>query len=215
MSDGLLGMLLLVVVIALVVGFIYKVIQWVEKRKVAYFEQLAAAYEGLTCEKDLAGKYGTAKGPVVLGTIQNKTFCAYTYTTGGGKNIEHWTAFEITHGLTLNGYALKLVHEHFFRKMGKRLGAVKEIELGVQDFDKRFLIQTENTATTRALLPKNVRDKALAIPNLYFGELVINNSSIVYKLPYQITTDHVYKHFTAGLDIGLLLLEGLERVYRA
>jgi hypothetical protein len=217
MASGGLADLFAFAVMAAFIGLmiygIYKLVLIQEKRLAESFKKIGSKY-GLKFEKDLLGEYGRKKGPVIKGSIKGHDFVCYTYQTGGGKHTVYWTEFKLRHNLAVEGYSLRLVNENIFRKMGKGLGMVNEIEIGVQDFDKRFLIDSENLSTTRSLFNRAVREKITSVPNMYFGELLIGNQDFCYKLPLVLSQEKTRDHFQTTLDATLLILDELKRVYR-
>lgn len=212
-TEDIIAGLFIIGFIAGLVFLIYKLVRYYEKKQDEAFQKLGVRY-GLTFEKDLDGAYGTKKGPIVKGTVKGCELICYTYTTGAGKSQVNWTTFKLKHNLSVENYRLRLVNEHFFRKMGKGLGIVKEIEIGVKDFDDRYLIDSENVSTTRAILNKRNRDKITSIPKMYFGEFLINESEIVYKVPLQMIQEKTSTHFQTALDVASLLVDELNRIYR-
>lgn len=207
--------LLLFLTMAVLFGYgIYRLIKMVERKKRAFFQAFADDYASLRYEQDKEGIYGLKKGPLLLGEIEEKPFICFTYSTGSGKQTVHWTKFELKHHLELNNYTLKLVNEHLFRTIGKKLGAIEELELGIEGFDKRFLIQSDDLSMTRAIFSKNVRDQLIEIPKMYFGELLITKDLISYQLPFQIVNDKTYNHFRTALDASVLMHRELKRIYR-
>lgn len=211
--ENIIAGLFMVGFIAGLIYLIYKLVRYFEKKQDEAFQKVGAKY-GLKFEKDINGQYGNKKGPLLKGTIKGCEIVCYSYTTGGAKNQVYWTAFKLKHNLSVENYSLKLVNEHIFRKMGKGLGMVKEIEIGVNDFDNRYLINSENISTTRAILNKRNRDKISSIPQMYFGELFINEEEIAYKVPLQIIHEKTSTHFQGALDAAVLLLDELNRIYR-
>ena len=211
--EELLAGLLMIAFIGGFVFLIYKLVLIYEKKLAENFKKLGNKY-GLQFEKDTLGQYGRKKGPLLKGNIKGHDFICYSYTTGGGKNRVDWTTFKLQHNLSIEGYRLRLVNEHIFRKIGKGMGVVKEIEIGVQDFDKRFIIDSENLSITRSLLNRNVREKITEIPNMYFGELLITDKEISYKVSLALNHEKTCKHFQTTLEAALLALEELKRVYR-
>lgn len=212
-SEEIIAAILIIGVVAGLIFLIYKLVVHFEKKKEENFKKLGRPY-GLRFEKDMLAEYGTKKGPLLKGTIKGHNFVCYTYVVGAGKNATYWTAFKLQHNLNTEGYRLRLASEHIFRKMGKGLGLVKEIEIGVQDFDHRFLIDAENLTTTRTLLNKKTRDKLTDIPKMYFGELLVDNQEIFYKVPLQLSHDKSCENFKIALEAAILLLDDLKRVYR-
>lgn len=213
MSEELLAGLLMVAFIGGFVFLIYKLVLIYEKKLAENFKKLGSKY-GLKFEEDTLGQYGRKKGPVLKGNIKGHDFVCYTYSTGSGKSRVDWTAFRLQHNLSVERYSLRLVNEHFFRKIGKGMGIVKEIEIGVQDFDKRFVIDSKNLSTTRSILGRNVREKITSIPSIYFGELLITHGEIFYKLGLTLNDAKTCNHFETTLEAALLILDELKRIYR-
>lgn len=212
--EDILGLLLL---IGFVVGIVYLIIRinrFFKGKLTATFKKIGDKY-GLVVHAENLAYHRKSTAAVLTGNIaENHAFACYTYSTGAGKNKTEWTEFKFQHNLDVRNYSLRLVNENLFRKMGKGLGVVKEIELGVQDFDKRFVIDAENISTTRAIFNRNVREQIMGVPNMYFGELLITPQDICYKVALPLYYDKTSEHFEATLDAALLILEELKRIYR-
>lgn len=216
-SNGAGEIVALLFVIAIVAGFVYLIIRINRyfKGKLAKTFKAIGDKHGLELDPENIVYHRKRRGPVLTGNIAERhPFTCHTYSTGGGKNKTEWTEFQFQHQLNVQGYTLRLVNENLFRKMGKGMGIVKEIELGVQDFDKRFVIDSENLSTTRAIFNRNVRETIISVPNMYFGELLITSQEICYKVALPLYYDETSKHFEKTLDATLLILEELKRVYR-
>ncbi|MBL4648732.1 MAG: hypothetical protein JKY03_03305 [Aureispira sp.] len=217
-TDGFANLIIFLFFIAVVVGFvylIYRIVLFSRKKLTEQFKKIGDKY-GLELEAGDIKYYKQQKNPVLKGNIRGHDFVCSTYCVGYDEKTKiEWTEFTLQHNLNVEGYNLRLVGENIFRKMGKGLGAIEEIEIGVQDFDKRFLIDSENLSTTRSLLNRNVREKLLTIPtNTYFGELLISANEICYKIPKPLYYNDSGIHFETALDTSILLLEELKRVYR-
>ena len=210
MSEEIIAGILIALFFAGFFFMVYKLVKNTNRRIADNFQKLANKYNGLSYSKDKMGQYGLKNGPLLLGTIREMPFKCFTHGNGDSS----WTKFELTHGLEIKSYQLRLANEHIFYKMGKKMNLVKELELGVQDFDKRFLIQSDNPSTTRALLNRQIRDKILELPKLYFWEMHITNTQITYQLPMQIVNDELYKHYANAIDIALLIFDELRRINR-
>lgn len=215
---GFADLLLVLVMLAFIAGIvylIYKLVLIARKKLTEQFREIGDKY-GVELEKGDLKYYKQNKNTVLKGKIKGHDFLCYTYCIGRNEKTKvEWTEFTLQHNLRVEGYSLRLVNENVFRKMGKGLGAAKEIEIGVQDFDKRFFIDSENLSTTRSILNKSVREKMLSIPtNTYFGELLIGANEICYKVPLAFHYGDTRLHFETALEASLLILEELKKVYK-
>ena len=119
--------------------------------------------------KELADDFnGTFKNilctsPAIIDPINNKIrrFELYTpsvrskqivFTTSEKKSFRAIYKFSKNLRLTLQIYP-----ENFIEKIGKLLG-IKEIEIGVKDFDRKFILKSSNKDFLIYLLDKAVRD---------------------------------------------------------
>lgn len=212
--EDIFGVLLLIAFVAGIVYLIIRLNRFFKGKLTATFKRIGDKH-GLVVNAENIAYHRKSTAPVLTGNIaESHPFVCYTYSTGGGKNKTEWTEFKFQHNLIVQGYRLRLVNENLFRKMGKGLGVVKEIELGVQDFDKRFVIDAENISTTRAIFNRNVREQIMGVPNMYFGELLITPEEICYKVALPLYYDKTSEHFEATLDAALFILEELKRIYR-
>lgn len=218
--NGLVNLIIFLFLIAVIAGFvylIYKLVLLSRKQLTEQFKKIGDKY-GIELEPGDLKYYKQQKNTVLKGNIKGHDFICFTHCVGlDEKSKTEWTEFTLQHNLNVEGYNLRLAGENILRKMGKGLGAVKELEIGVQDFDKRFLIDSENLSTTRSILTKNVRDKLLTIPvNTYFGELSINAKELCYKIPRALNENgnDTGVHFGTALDASVLILDELKRVYK-
>jgi hypothetical protein len=218
--NGFSTLIVFFFLIAVIAGFvylIYKLVLLSRKKLTEQFKKIGDKY-GLELEPGDLKYYKQQKNTVLKGSIKGHDFICFTYCVGyDEKSKVEWTEFTLQHNLNVEGYNLRLVGENVFRKMGKGLGAIKDLEIGVQDFDKRFLIESEKLSTTRSLLNGNVREKLLTIPvNTYFGELSINAKELCYKIPRALNENgnDTGVHFETALDASVLILDELKRVYK-
>jgi hypothetical protein len=210
--ESVIGFLFIVAFIGGIIYFFYRIILQQEKKLTENLTKIGNKH-GLKLEKDTMGDYGQKKGLILKGEINENDFVCYSYSTGRRKSRVQWTAFTLKHNLNVESYSLRLVNENIFRKMGKGLGMVNEIEIGVQDFDNRFLIDSENLSTTRSILNENIRDKITNVPKMYFGELLIGSQDIRYKVPVVLSHDKSCEQFETILETTLLILDDLKRIY--
>jgi len=218
-ANGFANLIILLFLIALIGGFIYliyRIVLFAQKKLAADFKQIGDKY-GLALAPGKLKYYKQNKNAVLIGTIKGHDFVCNTYCVGRNERTKvEWTEFTFQHGLNVQGYELRLTGENIFKKMGKGLAAVQEIEIGVQDFDKRFLIHSENVSTTRSILNQAIRTQLLTIPvHGYFGALLIDGTELCYKIPHQLNHDiNTRKHFETALAASVLIMDELERVYK-
>jgi len=213
------NLIIFLFLIAFIGGFvylIYRIVLWSRKKLTADFKRIGDKY-GVELEPGDIKYYKRKENAVLRGKIKGHDFVCNTYCVGRNEKTKvEWTEFTLQHDLNVEGYHLSLAGENIFQKVVKGLTAVKEMEIGVQDFDKRFLIHSGNLSTTRSLLNSAIRAQLLTIPiHGYFGALLINGNELSYKIPHELNHDiNTSKHFETALAASVLLLDELKRVYK-
>lgn len=212
-ADFIAGVILIGIAALFIYG-IYKLVQYSNKKLLESYQRIQQKYPSLQLSKDENRQYSNVKSNILKGTIKELPFVCYNYQTGSGKHAVHWTTFEFQHGISIQDYTLRLLSEHIFYKMGKSLNFVKEIEIGVELFDKRFLIQSQNEMKTRALLTMPIRERMLQIPSFSFGEFNLDGISLKFKVPAIISNEKNCNYFLETIEIGLDLIAELKRISR-
>lgn len=218
MFANLIVFLLLIAVIGGFVYLIYKIVLLSRKKLTGDFKRIGDKY-GVELEPGDIKYYKRKKNAVLRGKINGHDFVCTTYCVGRNEKTKvEWTEFIFQHDLNMGGYHLRLTGDNVLKKMKKRLDVAQEtgIEIGVQDFDKQFLIQSENLSTTCSILNPAIRTQLLTIPvNGYFGTLLIDENELSYKIPHELNHDiNTSKHFETALAASVLMLDALKGVYK-
>jgi len=210
MTEQEAGLLIVFLIFVGFFGFVFIGSRMAGRKEEENFKKLEDKFSSSTRSID-NGRYGSPGGHLLEGKHEGMFFVCYTYMTGSGKSSAFFTEFKISHQLN-SKYSLRLYNEYLFHKIGKSTSMVEELEIGDANFDKQFLIQSEDKGITQAILKKSIRDKLMAIPKRYYGEITIGRSTIVYKAGNHLSNDTEYRYFEEGLDATLLLLDELKRV---
>lgn len=89
------------------------------------------------------------KLPALTGTFRNNPVEIYEKVTGSGKHQTYFTI--ITYTGTPHNFQFSIGKEHFFSKMGKKIG-FKDIEFDNHELDKKFLFKSKDEDQFRALM---------------------------------------------------------------
>lgn len=101
---------------------------------------------------------------------------------GGGKNKRRYIAFQLD-TKSNKSHNLTLMHEGFFRKIGKALGMQADIEVRDEEFDQKFIVKSDNALFAKQILADpDLRELFL---NRYYllnnAQLSFSGGSIRYK----------------------------------
>jgi hypothetical protein len=193
-----------------VIGFVVY-INYVEKIKVANWKKLLAKYPTLTLSKDEQHEHSDYGGNLLLGEINGFSFVCFEKTSGKGRAMRYWTEFRIKHHQNIKDFRLSMQSEYRIHKVGKALDMVKDVTIGIEDFDNRFLIKTNNVATCKKLFNGPLSEKFIKMSSLHFGDLSIGDSALVYTVSYHLEKTKRYECFKEVLEAALLMLTALER----
>ena len=95
--------------------------------------------------------------------------------------------------LNKNGMNLKIYQEHFFARMGKKLG-LQDIQTGYKDFDEAFIVQSNSSDHVKQLLrEQSIRQLMLETPKMV---LTIRDNEGIFakKYPKGVDVLHAYRH---------------------
>jgi len=124
------------------------------RRKRKTRENLAGLASRLGFEvKRKPAKFGFEPPPTVEGRYRDRPVRFFNYTTGSGKSQTNWSAVSAGIGND-SGFTLELAPENFLTRIAAALG-MQDIKVGDPDFDRAFLVRSNNAAyATAALLPE-------------------------------------------------------------
>lgn len=168
--------------ISIGVGVGYLVLRFAGKRKEQIKEQFKILAERLNCRVNIPEKLflSVDKGfPSIEGLIDGKSFYAYMYTVGSGKNQRTYTAFKLK---TTNrySYTFKIYKEGFFSKLGKGLG-LQDIQVDDPEFDKSFILKSNDDYFLRTILDEALRSHFIQVTDQLKGELQLKGDEILYS----------------------------------
>ena len=90
------------------------------------------------------------------------------YVVSTGKTHHVYTRFRAPY-VNADGFRFRIYRKSIFSGLGKKLGLVKDIEIGEQFFDDQFVIQGTNEDRVRAMLGRpELRRLIEAQPNICF-----------------------------------------------
>jgi len=115
---------------------------------------------------------GTYKGhPLEMGYFQR--------SEGSGKSRHTHTYFYVR--MMTNSapqFSLSISGEGFLSQIGKSLGVTHEIEIGVPEFDSKYLISTNNALRAKRVLSPEVRDGIARLRELGYGGMSIESGAM-------------------------------------
>lgn len=179
-------------VMLMTVGIIWLVV-WLIRRSFANMDMQLSTWArnlGVKYNKP-ESKWGFFWGqyPTLEGEVKGIPFYGYMYTKGSGKSQVTYTAFTLTlNGKNLTGKTLTVYKEGIFSKIGKALG-VQDIELGNEDFDKNYIIKSNDEFFAKKILNLRVRQLLLRkMPNMA-GTLTLDGNKLNYDVILTLVND--------------------------
>lgn len=142
------------------------------------------------------GKY-----PTIEGNIKGIPFYGYMYSKGSGKNQVTYTAFTLTlEGKNLTGKSLTVYKEGFFSKIGKAFGG-QDIQIGNEDFDKNYIIKSNDEFFAKKALHLKVRQILLRkMPNMG-GVLLLEGNKLNYDAVTTLVNDSKREDWEAVIGV--------------
>ena len=196
----------IVAVIAFLGGFIALIV-WavkygkkVNKRRQALFEDFANR-KGLTytSTKMFMNNINRAEGD-----LHGSQFIMYEKMVGSGKNRHLATFMEFNNSpLTFD---FKIGKEHLFSKAGKMLGW-KDIEMGDEAFDKRFLLKSKSEDEFRALMTYDLQASLQALDKDLVASIRANKGSLTYSTYAALANEKQFKAAENVIDFMEKLLK--------
>jgi hypothetical protein len=152
--------------------------------------------------------------PELVGVISERyPIRIYIKVKGSGKNQVYYMAFDLD-SRTNKPYRFTLMHEGFFRKIGKALGMQKDIEIRDDEFDSQFIIKSDNALFAKQLLvDPELRDVFLNQYNLLNnGEFKIENGKLFYEGIKSIYNSREIDNMEGLVKMALVLVKRLEEM---
>jgi len=106
------------------------------------------------------GTFGIRPPPTVEGTHRGRPVRFFTYTTGSGKNQQHWGAVAAA-AAGAGSFTLDLFPQNFLTHLGVALG-MQDIQVGDPAFDPLFVVKSNDPAYAAAALLPELRARLVA-----------------------------------------------------
>ncbi len=109
---------------------------------------------------------------------------------------------------------IKIFHEGFFRKIGKKLGLQKDVDIHDEEFDRLYIIKTDSPGFARAIFSDNILKEKM-IDNYR----LMNNAQIGFNhnsIHFEAINNFYYKKEVDRLEelirMALLLAKKLQQI---
>ena len=119
----------------------------------------------------------------MTGKVNGKQVRIFEEIEGQGRNRETLTCIEFESSPF--DFEFSIGKETFATKFGKFFG-YNDIEFQDENFDKKFLLKSENEIAFRSLMDPQMQDELIAIELYLQGALVNSKKTFKYLLPGQI-----------------------------
>jgi hypothetical protein len=126
-----------------------------------------------------------------------------------GKSSIHYITVDIELK-KLNGQKLKLSQENFMLRIGQKIRRKKDIEIRDEEFDKKFILDSENTLFAKALFADtNIQEQILNnIKFKYLGYISIEERLLHFENPINLSKSiKFHEKIKTIIDIMLLIAE--------
>jgi hypothetical protein len=140
--------------VALILGFAVLAIAGTRRQQRKTVENLTGLGGRLALEvRRQPAKFGFEPPPTVEGRHRERPVRFFNFSTGSGKSRTNWSAVSANIGSN-NDFTLELAPENFLTRIGAALG-MQDIKVGDPDFDRAFVVRSNDAAyVTAALLPE-------------------------------------------------------------
>jgi len=184
------------------VGLIVLLFKWVigmNKKKVILHTAFADKH-GFSIE---TSKYLTAKLNTMVGQKDGIDVLIGERMVGSGKNQTVVTT--LTLSPTPFDFDFKIGKEHIFSKMGKGLG-LKDVEVGDEKFDKRFLLKSKDPDKLKMLIDYNIQADLKAIDADLKSSIYGKGNTLTYALHQPMMKQKQIDSFEKVMEVMLKLV---------
>ena len=176
----LLGSLVPLVFFAFFVGIIVLTVYSGVRRQRKAREQLAGLASRMGLELKRQPAVLGFEGPATVeGQHRDRMVRFFTFTTGSGKSRVSWSATSAAVAGT-GGFTLDLGPESLFTRIATKLG-MQDIQIGDPEFDRQFVVKSNDAAYASAALLPEIRARLLAErSNGAHGHLAVKGGEVRY-----------------------------------
>ena len=98
--------------------------------------------------------------PELYGNISGFPIKVHVNIKSSGKSTAQYILFDLELK-TNHQNSIKIFHEGFFRKIAKKLGLQKDVDINDEEFDRRYIIKTDSPGFARAIFSDNILKKKM------------------------------------------------------
>lgn len=196
------GLIIIIVSLALMGLFIWWVIRYTKKTnalKTKFFGDLALKH-GFN---HTTSKYMLTVLNTVNGTWNGMAFSVFEKMEGSGKNRSIVTRAAIEN--VPFDYNFRIGKEHLFSKAGKLFG-LKDIEFGDAEFDRKFLIKSDNEEKFRAFFNYKLQGQLKELKNDLTASVRVQDGQMTYISYGPLLKDKAFESFEKVLGFMFSLL---------
>ena len=164
-------------------------------------------------EKNFWKSIANLNHPKLDGNISGNPIKVHIETRGSGKSKVQYIVFDVDLN-TNHQNNIKIFHEGFFRKIGKKLGLQKDVDIHDEEFDRLFIVKTDSPGFARAIFSDNILKEKM-IDNYR----LMNNAQIGFhqnSIHFEAINSFYYKKEVDKLEelirTSLLLAQKLKQI---
>ncbi|MCP4439003.1 MAG: hypothetical protein GY810_08685 [Aureispira sp.] len=151
--------------------------------------------------------------PSVYGNYEGFQISCYTFARRSGKHTVIYTGFQM-HLDNSKRKTLSLYKEGFFSKIGKALGG-QDIQIGHDEFDKKFIIKSNDDRFAKSLLDPRMRDLVLRKSHLFASDIELTEEDeLKYEARLQIAKDSQREDFVDLIKLTTTLAKRIQELNR-
>jgi hypothetical protein len=156
MIDVLIPVLAVAITIILLSGTFY-LAKIAKKRVESNFKELGKrlGLKYVEPERNFMKSLASFSNPELYGNISGFPIKVHVNIKSSGKSNAQYILFDLELK-TNHQNSLKIFHEGFFRKIAKKLGLQKDVDINDEEFDRRYIIKTDSPGFARAIFSDNI-----------------------------------------------------------
>jgi len=214
MSNTLLSILFFLVIIIIAFAYYYWMVSKREEEEVLTkdaFSIIAKQHKLTlsTINKNTKTKFSKAT-PYANGQIDDWPFQLYMYRDKDMNVDNDFTEFCFKckdERLVFNIY-----QEVIWTKLQKVIDDIQDIQIGIDDFDDKFIIQADQESTAKNILDKDIRQTLVDNYDSFDGRFTLLNGNLTYTINDELNEDKRTEKFLKMISIGKMIVQKIEEI---
>jgi hypothetical protein len=212
--EILIPALILAFLLIIIAGTFYHA-KMANKRVESNFKELGQrlGLNFIVPEKNFWKNLANLNHPKLDGNISGIPIKVQIETRGSGKSKVQYIVFDVDLN-TNHQNNIKIFHEGFFRRIGKKLGLQKDVDIHDEEFDRLYIVKTDSPGFARAIFSDNILKEKM-IDNYR----LMNNAQIGFhhnSIHFEAINSFYYKKEVDKLEelirTSLLLAQKLKQI---